>query len=186
MESAVSASQPKPREDRAASFASTRGEPTGVVWLSTQARERLVFLVAAGAMIVAGGLVAAVNGASSFAHGSWLAAYLVLVGGVAQLLLGIGSLALPEAANSRGLKRAQLGMWNAGTLIVAGAVLSNLFGMVLAGSAVIVGALVCFAVGGGPVCEFGRSRVLVYRLLICLLLISVVVGGVLAQMTPGN
>jgi hypothetical protein len=56
-----------------------------------------VFLATAAAMVVAGGSVAAVNGASSFAHGSWLAAYLVLVGGVAQLLLGIGILAFaPE------------------------------------------------------------------------------------------
>jgi hypothetical protein len=53
--------------------------------LSAPARERLAFVAVASALIVAGGLVAAVNGAAAFAHGSWLAAYLVLVGGVAQL-----------------------------------------------------------------------------------------------------
>ena len=53
--------------------------------LSAPARERLACVAVASALIVAGGLVAAVDGAAPFAHGSWLAAYLVLVGGVAQL-----------------------------------------------------------------------------------------------------
>lgn len=40
------------------------------------------FTAVARTMIVAGGVVAAINSAAPFAHGSWLAAYLVLVGGV--------------------------------------------------------------------------------------------------------
>ena len=39
--------------------------------------------------VVAGGLVAAVTGPLRLEHGSWAAAYLVLVGGVAQGALGI-------------------------------------------------------------------------------------------------
>lgn len=70
------------------------------------------FAVAAGTMIVAGGLVAAINSAAPFAHGSWLAAYLVLVGGVAQLLLGVGCLVLPEPRLSARLRRAS---WGCGT-----------------------------------------------------------------------
>jgi hypothetical protein len=42
-------------------------------------------------------------------HGSWLAAYLVLVGGVAQLLLGVGSLALPAPTDFTVLMRARTG-----------------------------------------------------------------------------
>lgn len=79
------------------------------------------FTGAAGAMIVVGGLVAAINSAAPFAHGSWLAAYLVLVGGVAQLLLGVGSLGLPAPRLSARLRRAQLGLWNGGNAAVAGA-----------------------------------------------------------------
>ena len=39
--------------------------------------ETLAFVTLAGVLIVAGDLVAAVNSAAPFAHGSWLAAYLV-------------------------------------------------------------------------------------------------------------
>jgi hypothetical protein len=146
----------------------------------------LVFLAVAGVMIVAGGLVAAVNGATSFAHGSWLAAYFVLVGGVAQSALGIGCLLLPQAECPPTLRRVQLGLWNVGTLTVAGGVLGNLFGVVLAGSIVVAAALVCFASGSGPMRNPGRNGVIVYRLLIGLLVISVLVGGGLAHGNPGG
>jgi hypothetical protein len=43
------------------------------------------FLAFAGALIAAGGAGAAVNSAAPFGHGSWLAAYLVFVGGVSQI-----------------------------------------------------------------------------------------------------
>ena len=156
---------------------------SSILWLGPEARERLAFLAVAGVMIVTGGLVAAVNGATSFAHGSWLAAYLVLVGGVAQIALGFGSLLLPQAVCPPPLRRAQLGLWNVGTLTVAGGVLGNLFVLVLAGSIVVAVALASFASGSGPIRNPGRSGVIVYRLLIGLLAISVVVGGVLAHGT---
>src|SRR4051812_49961439 len=50
-------------------------------------RDVPAFVVLAVVMIVVGGLVAAVNSAAPFAHGSWLAAYLVLVGGFSQSVL---------------------------------------------------------------------------------------------------
>jgi hypothetical protein len=56
-------------------------------------RSTVRFLASASVLIVAGGAVAAVNSAAPFGHGSWLAAYLVLVGGVSQVVLGAGRLA---------------------------------------------------------------------------------------------
>jgi hypothetical protein len=53
-------------------------------------RSTSAFLASSGVLIVAGGAVAAVNSAAPFGHGSWLAAYLVLVGGVSQVVLGPG------------------------------------------------------------------------------------------------
>ena len=182
----ASASEGRPSATRAAGVQREQAHAGPAVSLSPLARGRLMFVAVAAAMIVAGGFVAAVNGAASFAHGSWLAAYLVLVGGVAQLLLGLGSLALPAPTNSVALTRAQLGLWNAGTLAVAGGVLADLFGVVLAGSALIVGALACFVRGGGPVREPGRTAVLAYRFLIVVLVISVVVGGVLSRTGPAG
>lgn len=152
-----------------------------LIWLSPRLRERLVFVAVAAFMVIAGGVVAAVNGAAHFANGSWLAAYLVLVGGVAQFVLGLGCLLLPEANYSTDLRRAQLVLWNVGTLAVAGGVIGNVFGVVLAGSVVTAAGLVCFAAASGPLRDPGRRRVLVYRVLIGLLVISVLIGGTLAH-----
>lgn len=144
------------------------------------------FASIAGAMIVAGGLIAAVNSAAPFAHGSWLAAYLVLVGGVAQLLLGVGCLGLPLPRLSARLRRAQLGLWNVGNLVVVVGVLGDSVGVVAAGSAIVLGGLGVFAAGGGPSCRFERGRVIIYRLVILGLAGSVVIGAVLAGSSPGN
>lgn len=154
--------------------------------LGPAARGRLPLLTVAAVMIVAGGVVAAVNGAAAFAHGSWLAAYLVLVGGVAQLALGTGCLLLPQAECPPSIARLQLGLWNLGTLTVAGGVLGNLYGVVLAGSVIVAGALASFARGTGSSHGPGARRVIAYRLLIGLLIIGVLVGGVLAHTMPSG
>lgn len=168
------------------SGADTSATRTPIVVLSPAARGRLPFLVVAAVMVVAGGLVATVNGATEFAHGSWLAAYLVLVGGVAQIALGFGCLLLPGAACSRRLGRVQLGLWNLGALTVAAGVLADLFGLVLAGSIVVAAALAAFAQGTGPWRGTSERRVIAYRLLIAALIVSVLVGGVLAHTGPGG
>lgn len=160
-----------------------RSTVDAIVWLSPSAHERLVFLAVAGGMIVAGGLVAAVNGATPFAHGSWLAAYLVLVGGIAQLGLGVGCLLLPRADRSKTLRQVQLLLWNVGILTVAGGVLANLYGVVVTGSLVVAGALASFAGASGAPRKRGRTRVIVYRAVIGLLAISVVIGALLAHGT---
>ena len=144
------------------------------------------FAAVAGIMIVAGGLVAAVNSAAPFAHGSWLAAYLVLVGGVSQLVLGGGPLVLPAPKRSVRLGYAQLGLWNAGTATVAVGVFTDLGAIVLVGSAIALTALGCFARGGGRGRPGARGRVILYRFLIGALAISVVVGSVLADAAPGT
>lgn len=149
--------------------------------LAVEALEDIrAFAGLAALLIVAGGLVAAVNSAAPFAHGSWLAAYLVLVGGVSQLLLGGGPLVLPAPDRSARLRRAQLGLWNAGTAAVAVGVFTDLTAIVFAGSAVVLAALGCFALGSGRGRAGARRRVTLYRLAIGSLAISVVVGCVLA------
>lgn len=139
------------------------------------------FVVVAGMLIVAGGLVAAVNSPAPFEHGSWLAAYLVLVGGVSQLLLGAGQVLLGASGRSARLARVQLWSWNVGTTAVAVGVLSELEAVVLAGSAVVLVALGAFAAGGGR--SGPRVWVRVYRFAIGALAISVLVGCVLATAT---
>ena len=55
-------------------------------------------LAAGGVSIVAGGVVAAVTGPTDWDHGSWVAAFLVLVAGVAQLGVGAGQAQLVPVA----------------------------------------------------------------------------------------
>jgi hypothetical protein len=148
--------------------------------------ELLASVGIAGSLIVAGGLVAAVNSASPFAHGSWLAAYLVLVGGVAQLALTAGPLLFPAPVSSRPLARAQLGLWNAGTAIVAIGVFTDASAVVSLGSLLVLAALGCFARGAGPAREPGAGRVIAYRLVIAVLAVSVAVGIVLSIASPGS
>jgi hypothetical protein len=144
------------------------------------------FFAVAGAMIVAGGLVAAINSAAPFAHGSWLAAYLVLVCGVAQVLLGVGCLGLPAPRLSARLRGAQLGLWNSGNAAVVAGVLGDAVALLAIGSVMVLGGLVGFAVGGGPINPGLRGRVVLYRTVIVGLAGSVVVGGVLADAPTGS
>jgi hypothetical protein len=57
-------------------------------------RSTVAFVVGGAILIVAGGIVAAVDSAAPFARGAWLAAYLVLVGGAAQFALATGLVAV--------------------------------------------------------------------------------------------
>jgi len=144
------------------------------------------FTAAAGTMIVVGGLVAAINSAAPFAHGSWLAAYLVLVGGVAQLLLGVGCLGLPAPRLSAHLRRTQLGLWNVGNVVVVAGVLAGVLGLVVVGSLALVGALVGFALGAGPSSANARGRLILYGVAILGLGVSVVIGSVLSNSPSGH
>ncbi|MBS1677647.1 MAG: hypothetical protein JST08_09695 [Actinobacteria bacterium] len=139
-------------------------------------RELIVCVAIAVSLIVAGGLVAAVDSAAPFAHGSWLAAYLVLVGGVAQLALGLGPLLFPAPVLSPSSSRTRLVLWNLGTGIVAAGVFAASTAVVVSGSVLVLGALACFARGAGPAREPGRERVLAYRLVVAVLAVSVVIG----------
>ena len=147
-------------------------------------RSSATFALLGGALIVAGGIVAAVDSAAPFAHGSWLAAYLVLVAGISQVLLGVGRLALPFREPSRSLMRAQLLLWNAGSVAVPAGVLGDAALPVTAGSVALLAALACFAAGvrGVPL----RAGAVAYHGLIVALAASVIVGSALTGAAPGN
>ena len=90
--------------------------------------------------VVLGGLVAAVTGPWDLAHGSWLAAYLVLVGGVTQCAMGLARMRRPEVMQLRG-SWTQIGCWNVGNAVVIGGTLAGEPLAVDFGSALLVIAL---------------------------------------------
>ena len=79
------------------------------------------FVVVGTICTIAGGLTAAVSRPTDFGHGPWLAAYLVLVGGVGQIGLGAGQALLAGGVPSQGIVRVEVTSWNVGLLgVVAG------------------------------------------------------------------
>jgi len=143
------------------------------------------FIWAGVVCVIAGGLVSASTAPSPSEHGSWAAAYLVLVGGVAQVGLGVGQAWLaPDVASTRltRLTNLQLVGWNVGNAAVIGATLSGLTPVVDAGGALLVATLVaCVSKVRHPA---RRGLPLqAFRALVILLLVSIPVGLVLAQLT---
>ena len=143
------------------------------------------FLSFAGVMIVAGGTVAAVDSAAPFGHGSWLAAYLVLVGGVSQIVLSAGQLALGASRLNPAFPPAELMLWNLGSLAVPAGVLADVSLLVTAGSIALLAALALFATGAGGMRREARVRSVLYLAIVVGLAVSVGVGSAIADAVPG-
>ena len=131
--------------------------------------------------VVAGGLVAVVTGPLQLAHGSWAAAYLVLINGVAQVALGNAQAALAPRAPSRHVLATQLAAWNVGGAAVIGGTLVRVPLIVDVGGLLLVIALALMI-------RTVRGRIAApswalwtYRLLLVIVLVSIPIGLVLAH-----
>lgn len=151
--------------------------------LIAELRSTVAFVACGGILIVAGGVVAAVNSAAPFTRGSWLAAYLVLVGGAAQISLAAGLVAVGSGS---GCSRGRLMLWNFGSLAVPAGVLADSPAWVTAGSVALLCALALFAHAGLRPARARRVRTVAYLLLVVSLAASVVVGSALADAAPGG
>ena len=142
----------------------------------------LAFGAVALLCVVAGGLVAAVTGPLHLAHGSWAAAYLVLVGGVAQGALGISQYFLAPQ-RFRGWKvAAELVAWNAATALVIGGTLVANPWLVDGGGVMLVAALaLMFQTVRGPGIKSGWP-LWAYRALVVVVAVSIPIGLVLAHL----
>jgi formate hydrogenlyase subunit 3/multisubunit Na+/H+ antiporter MnhD subunit len=128
--------------------------------------------MASAAFIVAAIVVALIRAIVPFPHGWWLVAYLLLVGALAQVLLGSGT------ATSAGGRRldARFWLWNAGTVAVAVGDPLGAPAAVLAGSVALLAALALFA--------SDAARRAAYLLLIIFMAGSVLVGCFLGRAFP--
>ena len=132
--------------------------------------------VAGSISIVAGGLVAAVTGPTQWDHGSWVAAFLVLVAGVAQIGIAAGQSHLADTSMTRTFASVECILWNTacGTIVV-GTLFSNP-AIVSIGSALLMAAL------GMSVYAISRSSgrhpqlLVLYRALLTVLLVSIPIG----------
>lgn len=140
-----------------------------------------------GCCVVLGGLVAAVTAPLHLAHGSWLAAYLVLVAGVAQYAMGRARAWRPDMTLPPRWSWAQVGCWNVGNAAVVVGTLVGEPPAVDLGSALLVAALAIALYAAGPVTRRapGRAPALVawaYRALLLVLALSIPVGMALSYL----
>lgn len=160
-------------------------DPTGPAELAERWRAASVFVIVGSTCVVAGGLVAAVTGPTDFEHGSWLAAYLVLVGGVAQIVLGAGQAWLARRAPPARSTRSEALSWNIGAVAVVLGTLWSEPALTTAGGTASMVALGLFVAGVRRVRPSSRRVGLLYRGIVGIVLVSVPVGVVLAWIRHG-
>ncbi|MBK5186975.1 MAG: hypothetical protein JJD97_01955 [Gemmatimonadaceae bacterium] len=143
---------------------------------------RAVPFVAIGtACIVGGGLIAAVTARNPTEHESWAVAFLVLVGGVAQIALGLGQALLATSVPAARVIVMELAAYNAGSaLVLVGTVVGKVL-LTDVGGAILAIALVLLFRGVRGEGGRGGWPVNLYRLLIAIVLVSIPVGLVLAH-----
>lgn len=133
--------------------------------------------------VVLGGLVAALTDPLDLARGSWVAAYLVLVVGVAQGAMGTARQRWEQGDGGRWRAWLQLALWNLGSVAVIIGTLLALVSWVYVGSGLLVVALVLAFESTRQTHPTRRRWVLiVYRLLLVLLAVSILVGVFLSSM----
>lgn len=153
----------------------SRAEPAGKV------KGAAAFGAVALLCVVAGGLVAAVTSPLRLEHGSWAAAYLVLVGGVAQGALGVSQYLLAPRRFKGWRVVAELVAWNgASAAVIGGTLAANPWVVDAGGLLLVVSLTLMLATVRGP-----GSRPLwalwSYRALVVLIAVSIPIGLVLAH-----
>lgn len=144
----------------------------------------LPFVVLGAACVVAGGLVAAAVAMAPSQLGSWTAAYLVLVGGVAQVALGAGQAMLASPLPGRRAVAAGLAGWNLGNGAVLAGTLLGASWLADVGGVLLAAVLVLALTGIRGAVRHPAWPLHLYRALIVLVLVSIPAGLVIAAVRP--
>jgi hypothetical protein len=102
------------------------------------------FVVIGAACIVAGGIVAALSRPTGFDLGPWLAAFLVLVGGVAQIALGGGQAWLAVEPPTPRRVAIEAATWNVGLAVTIVGSLAGVPVVTTLGGIAVLGSLALF------------------------------------------
>lgn len=129
--------------------------------------------------VVAGGLVAAVTGPLELDDGSWLAAFLVLIAGVAPIGFGVGQALLASTCPSGRTVRTELIAWYLGVVATIVGTLVNAPIVASIGSLLVAGTVAAFLIAVRGATR-GRAASMLYRVIAAVVLVSVPVGIVLS------
>jgi hypothetical protein len=144
------------------------------------------FTLLAAGCIVGGGVVAAVARPTGFGYGSWTAAFLVLVLGVAQIALGGGQAWIAAETPDRRFVQGQLIGWNLGGALVITGTLTAVPALTSVGGVVEALALVLFLIGVRHAGSAPRWARLVFRTVVAVMAVSIPIGLVLAWIHPSS
>jgi len=139
------------------------------------------FVVTGLASITAGGLISALTASAPSRHTAWLVAYLVLVVGVAQIAIGAGQAGLARRPITDAWLTLELLTFNVGNVLVVIGTLLYRPPLVDGGGTLLGIGLILFLAGvrGSEASWWARH---LYRILIAFLIVSIVIGLVLAQL----
>lgn len=151
--------------------------PTGTQW-----RANLPLLIAGAIAVVGGGMAAAVTGPTDWDDGSWVAAFLVLVTGVAQIAVAAAQAELSPTVTSARFIVVEGMLWNTSCIaIIAGTLLSAPVIVSIGGTSLMIALGMSVVLVRGSV---GGPRLLLwsYRVLLVVLMASIPIGLTLAWM----
>lgn len=177
---------PEPVPEHSASTAEAGGSSVASRRGGTRVNPATAMTAIGACWIVLGGLVAAVTAPLDLAHGSWVAAYLVLVAGVAQFAMGHARIRHRQPGQPSVWGWVQIGAWNlGGALVIAGA-LTGEPPVVDVGSGLLVAALAIALHASLPPAQPTGSQIRPwrdweYRTLLLMVAVSIPVGVVLSH-----
>ena len=137
-------------------------------------------VVVGAVAITAGGLVAAVTRPTGFALGPWLAAFLVLVGGVAPIALAVGLAVIARDDPLPGAARARTAGCTAGVAVTAAGSLASAPVLTVVGAALLAATLVGHARAVRHAAPGTAALRAAYLGLVAIVVVSLPVGIVLS------
>lgn len=142
------------------------------------------FTIIGTGCVAAGGLVSAATAPAPSEQSAWAVAYLVLVPGLAQVLLGIGRALLSATPPQRQRLAVECLAWNVANAAILTGTLTSLPPLLYSGAALLLVDLGLLSHGGRGASEARRWLLYAYRALAVLLAVSVPVGLALAALRP--
>jgi len=142
-------------------------------------RRALPFFVAASVYVIAGGILAAATAYVTTQKTTWATAYIVLVGGVAQAVLGAALGWLAQRARMP-LVWAAFALFNLGNIGVLAGQLTGLLALTFTGGALLVVALVLVIAATRRGAPTHPVVLWAFRIVVVVLAVSIPTGLVLA------
>ena len=145
-------------------------------------RSAIPFLILGGVSVIAGGLLSAATALSPSYTASWAVAYIVLVAGVAQLVLGIGQAYLaPRQPSARVVAIEAIAFNLAHVAVLTGTLLTAAW-IVDIGAAFIVVALALFIWSVRGTGTGNRWVLYAFRAMVVIVLVTTPIGLVIAHL----